>query len=122
MTLWHNANIKTFKVESVASRVERRFAAYSGISSDILRTTFTGEHRRPSVASEMNEERAITRGSEKAESEDAKALWARIEKKHRINSRLIIHCPTSEGVSEVSERVSAAEGASEASSPEQANE
>jgi len=24
-------------------------------------------------------------------------------KKHRINSRLIIHCPTSEGVSEVSE-------------------
>ena len=38
-------------------------------------------------------------------------------KKHRQNSRLIIHVPTSEGVSEVS----AAEGASEASSPEQAN-
>ena len=33
-----------------------------------------------------------------------------------------IHFPTSEGVSEVSKRVSAAEGASEASSPEQANE
>ena len=54
-------------------------------------------------------------------------------KKHRKNSHLIIHCPTSEGVSEVSEgvsevserasnRVSAAEGASKASSPEQANE
>ena len=42
-------------------------------------------------------------------------------KKHRQNSHPIIHCPTSEGVSEVSERVSAAEGASEASSPEQAN-
>jgi len=45
--------------------------------------------------------------------------------KHRVNSCLIIHCSTSEGVSEVSERaskrVSAAEGASEASSPEQAN-
>ena len=27
-----------------------------------------------------------------------------IRRKHRINSRLIIHCPTSEGVSEVSER------------------
>ena len=38
-------------------------------------------------------------------------------KKHRQNSHLINHCPTSEGVSEVSERaserVSAAEGASE---------
>ena len=33
-----------------------------------------------------------------------------------------IHFPTSEGVSEVSERVSAAEGAREASSPEQVNE
>ena len=43
-------------------------------------------------------------------------------KKHRINSHPIIHCPTSEGLSEVCERVSAAEGASEASSPEQANE
>ena len=43
-------------------------------------------------------------------------------KKHRINSHLIIHFPTSEGVSEVSERVSAAEGASEASSLKQANE
>ena len=43
------------------------------------------------------------------------------EKKQRINSLLIIHFPTSEGVSEVSERVSAAEGASEASSLEQAN-
>ena len=32
-----------------------------------------------------------------------------------------IHFPTSEEVSEVSERASAAEGASEASSPEQAN-
>ena len=43
-------------------------------------------------------------------------------KKHGQNSNLINHFPTSEGVSEVSERVSAAEGASEASSPEQANE
>ena len=46
--------------------------------------------------------------------------------KHRQNSHLIIHCPTSEGVSEVSERaskrVSAGKGASEASSPEQAIE
>ena len=42
-------------------------------------------------------------------------------RKHRQNSNLTIHCPTSEGVSEVSEQVSAAEGASEASSPEQAN-
>ena len=32
------------------------------------------------------------------------ALWARIEKKHRLNSHPIIHFPTSEGVSEVSER------------------
>ena len=39
-------------------------------------------------------------------------------RKHRINSHPIIHCPTSEGVSEES----AAEGASKASSPEQANE
>ena len=38
--------------------------------------------------------------------------------KHRINSFPIIHCPTSEGVSEVS----TAERASEASSAEQANE
>ena len=30
--------------------------------------------------------------------------WSRIEKKHRINSHLIIHCPTSSGVSEMSER------------------
>ena len=39
--------------------------------------------------------------------------------------KLKIHCPTSEGVSEVSkpsERVSAVEGASKASSLEQANE
>ena len=33
-----------------------------------------------------------------------RALWARSKKNFRINSRLIIHCPTSEGVSEVSER------------------
>ena len=32
------------------------------------------------------------------------ALWSKIEKKHRQNSRLIIHCPMSEGVSKVSER------------------
>ena len=31
------------------------------------------------------------------------ALWAKKEKKHRMNSHPIIHCPTSEGVSEVSE-------------------
>ena len=51
-------------------------------------------------------------------------LWSKIEKKHRQNSHPIIHCPMSEGVSEVSgasERVSAAEGLSKASSPEQAN-
>ena len=39
-------------------------------------------------------------------------------KKHRQNCHPIIHCPTSEGVSEVS----AAEGASEASSSEPGNE
>ena len=43
------------------------------------------------------------------------SLWSKIEKKHPI-----IHCPTSEEVSEVSERVSAAEG--EVSGPEKANE
>ena len=30
--------------------------------------------------------------------------WTRVEKEHRINSHLIIHCPTTEGVSKVSER------------------
>ena len=40
--------------------------------------------------------------------------------KHRINSHPIIHCPTSKGVSEMSERVSAAERASKASRTEQA--
>ena len=44
------------------------------------------------------------------------------KKKHNIDSHLVMDCPTSEGVSEVSKRVSAAKGASEASSPEQANE
>ena len=33
-----------------------------------------------------------------------KALWALIEKKNRINSNQIIHCPTSSGVSEDGER------------------
>ena len=45
--------------------------------------------------------------------------------KHRISSHPIIHCPTSSGVSEVSEQakwVSAAEHASEASRGEQGNE
>ena len=32
------------------------------------------------------------------------ALWSKMKKKHRQNSHPIIHCPTSEGVSEVSER------------------
>ena len=32
-----------------------------------------------------------------------KALWSKMEK-HRQNSQSIIHCPTSEGVSEVSEQ------------------
>ena len=32
------------------------------------------------------------------------ALWSRMENKHRINSHLIIHCSTSEEVSEMSER------------------
>ena len=45
-------------------------------------------------------------------------LWSKMEKKHRQNSQLIIHIPTSEGVSEVSKRVSAAEGASKACSLE----
>ena len=35
-----------------------------------------------------------------------KPLWAGIEKKHRINSHLIDHCPKSSGVSQVSERAS----------------
>ena len=51
-------------------------------------------------------------------SELTMALWSKTGKKHRQNSHSIIHCPTSERVSEVS----AAEGASKASSPEQANE
>ena len=50
----------------------------------------------------------------------AVSLWLKIEK-NRQNSHLINHFPMSEGVSEVSEQVSAAEGASEASSPEQGN-
>ena len=33
-------------------------------------------------------------------------LWSKIEKKHRQNSHPINHCPTSEGMSEVSERAS----------------
>ena len=33
-----------------------------------------------------------------------KALWSKIEKKKKKKSHLIIHCPTSKGVSEVSER------------------
>ena len=49
-------------------------------------------------------------------------MFAPKRKKNRVNSHLINHCPMSSGVSEVSERVSAAEGASKASSPEQANE
>ena len=40
-------------------------------------------------------------------------------KKHRQNSHPIIHCPMSEGLGE---RVNTAEGASEASSPEQVYE
>ena len=32
------------------------------------------------------------------------SLWSKIEKKHRQNSHPIIHCPMSEGISEVSER------------------
>ena len=43
-------------------------------------------------------------------------------KKHRKNSHFIIHFPTSEEVSGVSKRVSAAECASEVSSAEQARE
>ena len=55
---------------------------------------------------------------------DSFSLCTMVEnrKKHRENSHPIIHFPTSEGVSEVSERVSAAEGAREANSPEEANE
>ena len=37
-------------------------------------------------------------------SESETALWSKIEKKNRQNSHPIIHFPTSEGVSEVSER------------------
>ena len=43
--------------------------------------------------------KAVNRGKE-----TRVALWSKIEKKHRQNSHPIIHCPTSEGVSEVSER------------------
>ena len=83
MKLWHQANIKTVKMESVAIRIERRFP---GISAEISKQTFTGEHRRPSTAPEMNEERAITRRSMKAESEDAKEMagprkWAGSKKR-----------------------------------------
>ena len=48
-----------------------------------------------------------TRGRPKSEKSAPKciALWARIEK-NRINSHPIIHCPLSEGVSEVSEQAS----------------
>ena len=46
----------------------------------------------------------------------AATLWARVEKKHRINSHLIVHCPTSEGVSEVSGASEQANG--RASGPE----
>ena len=49
-------------------------------------------------------------------------LWCNTDRKHRINSHPIFHFPTSEGVSKVSKRVSAAERGSEASSAEQANE
>ena len=45
--------------------------------------------------------------------------------KHKLNSHLNIHCPTSEGVSEVSgasEQVSAVERVSEANSMEKENE
>ena len=49
------------------------------------------------------------------------ALRSRIEKNTK-NSHLIICFPTSEGVSEASERVSAAECASKVSRVEQANE
>ena len=47
---------------------------------------------RKRLKREMNEIRYI------------RSLWSKIEKKLRQNSHLIIHCPTSEGVSEVSER------------------
>ena len=43
-------------------------------------------------------------------------------KEYRINSHLDNHCPTSSGVSEMSERVSAVERASVASSAAQADE
>ena len=70
--IWHNANIKTIKLESIAIRIERRFAS-SGIPDDLARQTSTGERRNTSeVAPELAEERAVTRGSEKAEEEDAK--------------------------------------------------
>ena len=58
----------------------------------------------------------------KEEMEREDTLWSKIEKKRRQNSHPIIHCPTSKGVSEVNERASTAEGASEVSSPQQANE
>ena len=44
-----------------------------------------------------------------------KALWSKIEKKQRKTSNLIIHLPTSEGVSEVSEQMSGGREQSEQS-------
>ena len=71
VSIWHGANIKTIKPESVAIRIERRFAGWA-LPNAISKQTFTGEHRNnPDVAPEVAEERAITRGSEKAEAEDA---------------------------------------------------
>ena len=50
------------------------------------------------------------------------ALWSIKEKKHRQNSHPIIHCPTSEGVSEVSERTSERSGGRERSEQSGASE
>ena len=42
--------------------------------------------------------------------------------KHRVNSHLMIHCPTSEGVSKVSERTSERSGGRERSEQSRASE
>ena len=65
----------------------------------------------------------MKKGREEKRGEHHPTMIQNREKKHRIKSHPIIHCPTSEGVSEVSERVSeVSEGVSEASRAEQANE
>ena len=70
----------------------------TGSASSATKTPTT-----PMVASSANGWRVCTKDEKQAKQETD--LWARIEKKFRMNSYLIIHFPTSEEVSEVSERM-----------------